>query len=285
MPYTDHNQRHENDSPVIPKDINEYLQDRLSVCATDRIRKILDGEKEGQQNKQAEDCGDANRGYDTQGSAPRGIVGLLGKMGGSVEASKGVLAHERPTSRDVSRRSANAPSYTTSRTSAIVEGGEDELRTLMGRRLGKDSDRQRKNTKTMEGNGVVVEKAESVHPEAVDDPVRYENGRVYSDRFAGRGRIARLDRRGCGDQSSQTKRYTRRDSDLTEEVEPAGDPRSEGGMLGRRQHGRPEVWPTTRWDRRDDLSHAQGHDEGEEADNDPSHRHSTWAAGVEAIFK
>jgi hypothetical protein len=54
-------------------------------------------------------------------------------------------------------------------------------------------------------------------------------------------------------------------------------------MLWRRQQRGPEIRATARRYRRDDLSHAQCDDEGEEGDDNPTDGHYAWPTGEQAV--
>lgn len=72
----------------------------------------------------------------------------------------------------------------------------------------------------MENDREVVQIAEDVNAEGVDDPVRYEDCGIYANRLARSGSVVRVERCSSGDQASKAEGYTGCDCYLTEQIEP-----------------------------------------------------------------
>lgn len=60
MPDADHDQHHEHDRAIVAEDVDEDLDNRLSDLAVNRFVEILDGEEQRNDEKKAENCGDAD---------------------------------------------------------------------------------------------------------------------------------------------------------------------------------------------------------------------------------
>lgn len=60
MPDTDDDENHEDDGATVAEDVDEDLHDRLSDLARHRGVKVLDGEEKRDEEKEAEECGDAD---------------------------------------------------------------------------------------------------------------------------------------------------------------------------------------------------------------------------------
>lgn len=129
----------------------------------------------------------------------------------------------------------------------------------------------------VKNDGRVVEISEERNAEAVDDRMRYEKSGVDANRFACGWRVTGAYSCSCGDESCAAERDARRYRDLTEQVEPTGDPRVKSRLVIWGQDGSPEVGTSAGRDGRDDFSHAEGNEEGEEADDDPTDRHDAWS--------
>ena len=148
----------------------------------------------------------------------------------------------------------------------------------MGWCFGQDGDGEACDADRVEGDGSVVQIPEERDAEAVDERMRHQQSGIDANRLRGRGRVARAYGCGRGDESRATECDSRRDGDLTEQVEPARDPRVERGLVVRGQDGGPEVGTAAGGDGGNDLGHAEGDEEGEEADDDPADGHDAWSA-------
>ena len=97
----------------------------------------------------------------------------------------------------------------------------------MGWCFGQYGDGEAGDADRVEGDGSVVQIPEERDAEAVDEGMRYQQSGIDANRLRGRGRVARA--YGCsrGDESGATEGDTGRDGDLTEQIEPARDPRVE----------------------------------------------------------
>ena len=137
----------------------------------------------------------------------------------------------------------------------------------------------------MEKDGRVVEIAKDRNTEAVGQCMRYQESGVDSNRFARGWRIAGANGRRCGDELCTAERDARRHRHLTEQIEPARDPRVESGLVVWGQDGGPEVGASTGRDGGHYLRHTEGDEEGEEADDDPAHGHDAWSACGESILE
>lgn len=83
----------------------------------------------------------------------------------------------------------------------------------------------------VEKDGRVVEIAKERNTEAVGQRMRYQEGGVDPNRFARGWRIAGADGCRCGDELCTAERDARRHRHLTEQIEPACDPRVEGRLV------------------------------------------------------
>lgn len=90
MPDANHDEDHEDDCAVVAEDVDEDLHHGLSDVAVHRGVEILDGEEKRDEEKEAKDCGDAERHQNPKRCAPRCVEGFLGEMGGRVEAEAGL---------------------------------------------------------------------------------------------------------------------------------------------------------------------------------------------------
>ena len=109
----------------------------------------------------------------------------------SVETCECVLRHERSASCYIRRGSAFRPAA-----SAVVESGEDEFGGLVGWGLCEDGDGDGGYTEGVQEDGGVVQVAEEVHAECVDDGVGDEHCCVDADCFGWGGRVCGFDCRG-----------------------------------------------------------------------------------------
>jgi hypothetical protein len=92
----------------------------------------------------------------------------------------------------------------------------------------------------VQGNGGVVEIAQNMHTECIDDAVRDENGCVDADSFGGCGFVGGFHGCGGGNQTCETEGYTSCDGDLAEEIEPIEFVRD-----GNSEHERKTYHPVT----------------------------------------
>ena len=81
MPYAENDESHEGYGTVFPEYIDQDLDDGLANVRIDGFGKILDGEKEGDHEKKAKNCGNSNGHKDAEGSIPRRVVCFFGQMG------------------------------------------------------------------------------------------------------------------------------------------------------------------------------------------------------------
>lgn len=210
-----------------------------------------------------------------------------------IEPCDGVLRHQNPAGGHVRRRRAVAPAIARV-AGAVVEGSKDEFGALVGRCFGKECNDESGDAGRVQEDGGVVEVAKDVHAKGVGDAVRDEERGVYADSLGRGGCIGGLDSCGCGDEAGEAECYAGCYGDLAEEVEPrfvstyqpqnqeryfgrvpASYPRSEGGVLRRREYGGPEVRTAASGDGGDDLSHPEGDDKRKEGDDDPADAHDS----------
>ena len=275
VPDADDDEGHEGDGALVAEDVDQDLRHGLADRAVDCVGEVLDAEEEGDEEEEAEDGGDADGHEDAERGVPGGVVGLFGHVGGGVEACDGVLGHEDAADGDVSGRGAHAP---TGVSGSVVEGGEDCLGGLMGGCFGEDGDGETGHSDRVEDDGGVVEVAKDRNPEAVDEGVGDEKSGIDSDGFAGGGGIRGADGGGGGDETGAAECDASGDGDLTEEIEPAGDPGVKGRLVLWSQDGSPEVGTTTGRDGGHNLGHTEGDEEGEKADDDPTDGHDAWSS-------
>ena len=93
--------------------------------------------------------------------------------------------------------------------------------------FGEDGNGETGYSDRMEDDGCVVEIAKERDAEAVDEGMRYQKCGIDPDRFASGGCIASSYCCCRGDESRTAECDARRYGDLTEQIEPACDPRVE----------------------------------------------------------
>ena len=85
----------------------------------------------------------------------------------------------------------------------------------------------------VEDNGCVVQVSEERNAEAVDKRMRDQQSGIDANRLPCRRRIAGAYGCSCGDEARATECDARRNGDLPEQIEPAGDPRVKGRLVVR----------------------------------------------------
>ncbi len=142
--------------------------------------------------------------------------------------------------------------------------------------FGQDGNGETRYSDRVENNGRVVEIAKDRNAEAVGECMGYEKSGVDSNRLACGWGVAGTDSCSCGDESRTAECDARCHRHLTEQIEPACNPRVESRLVIWGQNGSPEVGTTASGNGRHYLGHTEGDEEGEEADDDPADRHDTW---------
>lgn len=87
MPNTHHDKRHKGNCSILSKDINQDLQNRLFNFTFHGAGKVLDREEKGYEEEETEYSRASHRHQNANGSIPRGIVCLFGKMCRSIKTS------------------------------------------------------------------------------------------------------------------------------------------------------------------------------------------------------
>lgn len=111
------------------------------------------------------------------------------------------MGHENTTTCYVSGTGSDTPSWGRIYASAVIERGEYFFGAAVGRGFSEDGDSNGCYAEGMQSNRGVVEVAEDVDAEGVDDAVRDEDGGVDADCLASCGGIGGFDRGGGGDES------------------------------------------------------------------------------------
>ena len=110
-----------------------------------------------------------------------------------------------------------------------------------------DRDGKCTDADTVQGNGGVDHVSECPDAKSVDCSVRKEDDSVDTDRLASARHIAVAQLRRGGDEVGKTEIDGGGNSDLTDEVEPTGDPGKERSAVLRSEHVSPEVRASRRW--------------------------------------
>ena len=217
VPHAHHDEREQDERPVLAGNVNEDLKNRLAVDAVDGSFKILDRKQERHEHKEAKERTEANAGYDADGRTPAGVPGLFTQVSRGIKPSEGILGHQAAGDGDVGSAGANRPRIMVVDSSSVVELAKDERRRLVGGCLGQDGDADRRNTSTVQHDGDVVEIAQDADAKRVDHAVRDQDGGIYAHGFGcSRLKVGVLDGDGGGNEPCQTKGDSRGDSDLLE---------------------------------------------------------------------
>jgi hypothetical protein len=220
MPYANHDQAHQDHRAVVAEYIDEDLQHRLPIVTRHGPVEVLDPEEETEKDEHAEQGAEAHRTDHAKRCAPGGVPRLLREMGRSIEAGQRILGHQRAAAGDIRRAGSHAPSIIPLGAGLVVEGRKNELGALVRRCLCQHGDGDGRHARRVQEDGGIVQIAQDVDTEGIDQAMGDQNSGVDADGPGGRGNVGGLDSCGGRDQTCQPKGNTCGHSNLAKEVEP-----------------------------------------------------------------